>query len=181
MVAVGRLFLGIDLPLDDRLALATMLEPLTPFPGRTVPPENWHITVRFLGRTEDVALDRMLHALDEATLGSPFHIRLAGLGAFPRPRRASVLWMGVDDEAGGLIRLNQVAEDAAQAAGFAAEERPFHAHLTLSRIRPPQDVWAWLEQEPELPRPVRVDALSVFETRSGSGASRYEVRERLEL
>ena len=38
------------------------------------------------------------------------------------------------------MQLASVCEEAALAAGFAAEERPYHPHLTLSRIRPWQDV-----------------------------------------
>lgn len=181
MVAVARLFLGVDPSLDDRMALATLLEPLFPLPGRVVPPENWHITLRFLGSTDDVTADRLVHALDESALGGPFDIRLAGLGAFPRPARAGVLWMGVEDESSRLAELNRIAEESARAVGFEPEERPFHAHLTLSRLRPPQDVWPWLEQEPVFPRPVRVDAVTLFESTLGRGGARYEVRDRIAL
>lgn len=180
-MALARLFAAVDLSADDRAALAVVLEPLLPLPGRTVPPENWHITLRFLGDTDELTADRFLHTLDETMTDGPFDIRLAGLGAFPRPRRASVLWMGVDDEAGRLDRLNREAEAAAREVGFDPEERPFHAHLTLSRVRPPQDVWPWLEQEPEFPRRVRVDAVTLFETRFGGGVAGYEVRDRIEL
>jgi 2'-5' RNA ligase len=89
--------------------------------------------------------------------------------------------MGVEDHSDGLAALNRVAENAAQTVGFAPEERPFHAHLTLSRIRPPEDVWTWLEYEPVFPRPVPVEAMTVFETIAGGGGARYRVRDRIEL
>lgn len=180
-MGLARLFIGVDLSLDDRTALATLLEPLLPLPGRMVPPENWHITLRFLGATDEVTGERLLHELDEGREHGPFDIRLAGLGAFPRPKRATVLWMGIEDASGGLAALNALSEAAARAVGFEPEERPYHAHLTLSRIRPPEDVWSWLEQEPEFPRPVRVTAMTLFETKFGEGGSRYEVRDRVEL
>lgn len=180
-MALARLFLAVDLSVDDRSALATVLEPLLPLPGRAVPPENWHVTLRFLGGTEDVTADRLLHALDDAPSGGPFDIRLSGLGAFPKPQRASVLWMGIVDDDDRLAALNERCESAARAVGFEPEERPFHAHLTLSRVRPPEDVWAWLEMEPEFPRPIRVDAITLFETTFGGAGARYEARERIEL
>ncbi len=176
-----RLFFGIDLSDDDRAALAAFLGPLSPFPGQPVPPVNWHITVRFLGQTTPVQADRMLAALDEATLGGPFRLRLAGLGAFPSPERASVLWMGVEGEVNRLEQLNRRAEQVARDVGLVPEERPFHPHLTLSRLRPTEDVWASLEAEPEFPKPLDVAEVTLFETRFGGGGARYQVIDRVSL
>ena len=178
---MNRLFLGIDLNGDDRAALAAFLAPLSPFPGRPVPPSNWHLTVRFLGETTPVQADRLLAALDEGELGGPFSLRLAGLGAFPNPDRAAVLWMGVEAPENRLAELNRMAERLARDLGFEAEERPYHPHLTLSRVRPPEDVWSILEAEPEFPRPIFVEHVTLFETRFGSGGAHYEVVDRVGL
>jgi 2'-5' RNA ligase len=49
--------------------------------------------------------------------------------------------LGIADPSEGLRRLQGRVEIALAAEGFAAEERPFHPHLTLGRWRtpPPRD------------------------------------------
>ena len=134
-----RILVAVPLPDEVRMALADRLEPLD-MPGKVVSPENWHITLRFLGWTDDVAFDRMLAALDDSDLGSPFKVMLSGMGAFPRPKSATVIWLAFSEGLTRLEELAAMAEEAAQSAGFGPEERPFRAHLTLSRVRPAEDV-----------------------------------------
>lgn len=109
-------------------------------PGSSPPAENWHITLRFVAKVEQAGYERLLAKLDDSELGSGFRLGFAGLGAFPKPGRATVLWLGVERGTEELSQLAAVVEEAAVSAGFMPEERPFHPHLTLSRIRPPQDV-----------------------------------------
>ncbi len=74
--------------------------------------------------------------LDDDLTEPPFSLRLTGLGAFPRPGAATVLWVGVEDATGAVERLAAQCEQAARDVGFEPEERPFHPHVTLARIRP---------------------------------------------
>ena len=71
-------------------------------PGRPVDPDNWHITLRFLGRTEPVQRDLVLADIDEHVAQAPFTLGFGGLGAFPRPGRATVLWLGIEQGADEL-------------------------------------------------------------------------------
>jgi 2'-5' RNA ligase len=48
-----------------------------------------------------------------------------------------VLWLGVKDPSGGLLRLQRRVEQALSAEGFVPDERPFHPHVTLGRWRTP--------------------------------------------
>jgi 2'-5' RNA ligase len=145
-----------------------------PLPGKPVPPPNWHLTLRFLGKTDEVAYQRVLAGLAQADLGEPFSMSFGGLGAFPRAARATVLWLAVERGAERLEQLAALAETAAQDAGFAAEDRPFHPHLTLSRIRPHQDVRPLIERIPPFPLTLRVDRLAVFRSHLGRGGAKYE-------
>jgi 2'-5' RNA ligase len=144
-VVADPLFVAVPLPDEARMALADRLQ-LETLPGKVVSPENWHITLRFLGRTDDVGYERFLAALDQAILGPEFEIGLGEMGAFPRPRSAAVTWLAVAKGQDRLEELAAEAEESAQAAGFAPEERPFRAHLTLSRVRPPEDVTGLVEE-----------------------------------
>ena len=175
-----RLFVAVPLPDDIRVALADRLGSLD-MPGKPVPPVNWHITLRFLGWTDDVAFDRMLAALDEADLGPPFDVALGELGAFPRPRNATVIWLAVSN---GLTRLEQLAaeaEEAAQSAGFGPEDRPFRAHVTLSRVRPAEDVSGLLETFPDAGLGWRCGSVVVYRSHLGRGGARYEPLETFPL
>lgn len=132
-----RLFAALLPPPVVVAALADQF-PSATLPGKAVPPENWHVTLRFFGSVDTVTYDRLLGAIDQSDLGAPIDIRLRGLGTFPNPERATVLWLGVEGE--GLDALAGQLEAAAQAAGLDPEERPFRPHLTLARIRPPQSL-----------------------------------------
>jgi 2'-5' RNA ligase len=115
------------------------LSPLR-LPGKVVPPANWHLTVRFLGPTDQVSYERLVATLHQTDLGGDFTIRIGPMGAFPTAAKAGVIWIGIDRGSEALARLAEVVEDAVEGAGFPPEERPYRAHLTVSRLRPHQDV-----------------------------------------
>jgi 2'-5' RNA ligase len=172
---VARLFVAVPLTEDSRQALSLLLTDVAPrgLPGRVVPPGNWHVTLRFLGDVDPVGRDRLLAALDDAELGPPFAVRWAHLGAFPRPRRATVLWVGADRGTVELEQLAALVEDAAGVAGFTPEERPFRSHLTLSRIRPSQDITALVDAIPPMGVMMPVDRVVVYQSRLGRGGAQY--------
>jgi 2'-5' RNA ligase len=181
---VGRLFVAVALPDDLRHALAAHLDAELggrTMPGRPVVPDNWHLTLRFLGKMDALGYDRVLAALDTADLGPAFAMGFTSLGAFPRPHRATVLWLGVGEGEGELRRLAAVVEAAVDDAGLMPEERPFHPHLTLSRIRPHQDVTATMERVSLFPGRIRVGDIALFRSHLRSGPPRYEVMERFPL
>lgn len=179
-----RLFLAVELPDDARDRLAAHLGGAPGggrLPGRAVAPPSWHLTLRFLGDTPPERRAAVVGAMREADLGAGFALGFGGLGAFPRPARATVLWLGVEEGAERLAALAAVAEDAARRAGFPAEERAFSAHLTLSRIRPAQDVRPLLERVPPFRERIRVDAAVLFRSHLGPDGARYEAVERFPL
>jgi 2'-5' RNA ligase len=181
---VGRLFVAVPLTDDVRAALAAHLMESTggrPLPGKPVPPANWHITLRFLGKTDSVAYDRLVAGLANAGLGKASPLSFGNLGAFPRPARATVLWLGVERGSERLGDLAAAAEDAAQQAGFGPEDRPFHSHLTLSRIRPHQDVRPLIEGVAPFPMSMPIERVVVYRSHLGRGGARYEELESFTL
>lgn len=168
-----RLFIGIPLAAALRAELVRFLAPV-PLPGRLVPPDKWHLTLRFLGDTSQDQLSRLREVLRTAPLPASFDIAFGTLGAFPRPARASVLWLGTSS---GLEKLNELArmvEAAVQRAGFAAETRPFASHLTLSRLQPPRDVRDIIAAVEPFQRRMHVSDIVLFRSHLGRGPSRYE-------
>ncbi len=179
--SVRRVFLAVDLDDEVRHGLAAHLGSWSPLPGSSPPPANWHLTLRFLGKVDEPTYETLLAKLDEAELGPSFSLSFGGLGAFPRAARATVLWLGTDAGSDALGGLAAAIEGAVVEAGFMPEERPFHPHLTLSRIRPPQDVQSLIESVPSFPLRQAVDHITVFESILGRGPAAYVPLEVFEL
>lgn len=126
-----RLFVAIDLPEDVRDRLAGLCNGL---PGaRWVPPENMHVTLRFIGEVPDGDLPDIGDALDRVRAPA-FPISLAGVGYFGSRRRVHALWAGVE-KSPTLVDLQRKTESALQRAGLPPEERKFMPHVTLARLK----------------------------------------------
>ena len=170
-----RLFLAVALTDEVRHGLAAFLgERAIRLPGRPVPPNNWHLTLRFLGSTDALQRDRILAFLDEHLIVQPFTLGFTGLGAFPKPSRATVLWLGVGRGSGDLTAVADVCEQAAVSVGFDPEDRPFHPHLTLSRIRPSVSVEGLIEQVGTFPLKMDVDRVTLYRSHLGRDGASYE-------
>jgi 2'-5' RNA ligase len=168
---VGRVFVAVRPPDEIKAALVGQLGGL-PMPGRPVPLPNWHVTLRFLGQVNEVQYERFLHGLTPVEASGTFPIVLQGVGAYPSPQSAAVVWVGVREGTERLGELNGVAETAATDAGLDPEDRPFHPHLTLSRVRPPEDVRPLLDHEVRLRW--QCDRIVVYLSRHGRGGATYE-------
>jgi RNA 2',3'-cyclic 3'-phosphodiesterase len=136
-----RAFLAVDLPPEARACAAEAVErlkPGAPVGVRWVPPENQHLTLKFLGEIAEERVEPLVERA-RAKLASvpPFEVALAGFGAFPNAREARVLWLVVTRGAGALAKLARKLDAASRVAGAERERRPFSAHLTLGRLREP--------------------------------------------
>ncbi len=178
-----RLFLAAALDESTRRLLAAHVEAHGGgvLPGRAVRPQNWHLTLRFLGWATEPQRDGVMRALDESALPGPCVMRFGGLGAFPKERRATVLWLGVDGGGDELGALAVACDEAAQAVGYEAEGRPFHPHLTLSRIRPPEDVAQLVESFPPFAVKMSVTEITLYESQLRKGGAVYQALDAIEL
>lgn len=174
-----RLFIGVPLSADARTAIALALP--KSIPGKVVAPDKWHFTLRFLGASSPAARDALISGLASANLGRAFSIQFGELGAFPTPRRARVLWLGVTRGGERLSALAAIAEQAARAGGFAPDARRFTPHLTLSRIDPPRSIQPVLQSKRKIDIEMLVDSVILYRSRLGGGPARYEEVERFAL
>jgi len=171
-----RLFVAVEIPLDRRIATRDAVEPLrTALPrARWVPLENWHVTVKFLGETTDEIAGRTADRLEEVSANVvAFTTNLTGLGAFPSPKAARVVWAGLDDRSGRMAVL-ALAVDAVLADAFAPSTRPFTPHLTLARADPPARLPASFADVPVPGEPFSIGELVLFRSHPGPPAPRYE-------
>jgi 2'-5' RNA ligase len=174
-----RLFVGVPLTTAARDELVKRLPKA--IPGKPVPPENWHVTLRFLGQTALEQRDLLVTRLRSVAFPIAFRIGLTGLGAFPNPRRAKVLWIGIDEGAPALVELAGLVEQAAISAGFAAEARRFHPHVTIARLDPAMNVRRVLTGDWRKPVVMQVSTVALFRSRLGSGPAQYDVIEQFAL
>lgn len=133
-----RCFIAIELPDPVHEALEAVKSRLRAAGVKAswVRPGNVHLTLRFLGEIDESQAARIAVTLEEDYEASrPFRLRVEGLGAFPNPRRPSVVWAGCGPLDSGLAEAQRKAEAAARAIGLDPEQKAFRPHLTLGRIR----------------------------------------------
>jgi RNA 2',3'-cyclic 3'-phosphodiesterase len=146
-------FLAIEVPDDLKAGLEALRNRLRKSGVRAswVATENMHLTLRFLGDIPENLLDALRIPIEDACAAcSPLQLAIIGAGAFPNPRRPSVLWAGVQEPAGALTALQARLEAAARTIGLPPEKKPFHPHITLARIKDPRhpgDLPSLLEAE----------------------------------
>lgn len=133
-----RSFICIELPDEVKSEIALFQARLKSEPASVswTKPENIHLTLKFLGDVEEGRLTEIERTLESvAARFSPFELAASGCGVFPNERNPRVLWIGVREDEGHLQRLARAVEDAMAGLGFAREDRPFQAHLTIGRVR----------------------------------------------
>lgn len=129
-----RLFVALALPAELRDRLRLMIPDR--FGGaRWVPPENYHLTLRFIGEVDNGRADDIDASLS-AISARGFELTLAGVGAFEARGRASALWVGVERNP-ALEHLRAKIESAVVRAGCEPERRRFTPHVTLARLDNP--------------------------------------------
>lgn len=134
-----RLFVAASVPAGLAASIEAAIDPWkAAVPGaRWTPPERHHLTLRFLGSTEPERVPWIEDRLAEgAARCRPFDVVVRGLGAFPSPRRARVLWVGLDDAEGRLADLAGAVQEAI-VAEYPPDRRSFGPHVTVARCDPP--------------------------------------------
>lgn len=151
---------------------------------RWVRTDGAHLTLAFLGKVGADRLPGLVRRLGEAARGqAPFPLGFDGVGVFPHPRRATVLWLGIRDLTGGLALLQRAVEAGLALEGFPPEGRLFFPHVTLGRWREPLTA-ARVEALLQTPLPAvegtwTVRALRLMESRLTREGSVYSVVEDL--
>lgn len=132
-----RTFIAISLTDDIRRSLAELITELrkTGADVKWVPAEKIHITLKFLGNTDDSLIPKIKERLiKKLSHFNTFYIKIGGVGCFPSERRPRVLWVGIENS-DALRSLQKDIDAEVSGLGFAAEERPFSPHLTIGRVR----------------------------------------------
>lgn len=177
-----RLFVAVHPPYAVVSALDTAVTPLrAESPSlRWTAPEQWHLTLAFLGDVDARRLDGLRTRLARAAGRTPaLELSFRGAGAFSARRRARVLWVGVAGDVDPLRLLAARAGAAARRTGIAVEDRAYRPHLTLARARrDPVDVSALVADLEEYAGPAwRADDLRLMHSVVGPGGASHELVE----
>lgn len=141
---VLRLFIAIELPPAARQQVQEKQRHLrqelarvpSGDPFRWTTADNLHLTLRFLGDTTAAQRVQVEETLAKIVAGFPtFHLAVQKVDAFPNLRKPNIIWLDFAGDLPVLIPLQQEIELAAQAAGFAAEQRAYTPHLTIARAQ----------------------------------------------
>jgi RNA 2',3'-cyclic 3'-phosphodiesterase len=125
-----RLFSGIEVPLAVAERLSVLRSGL---PGaRWIDPENYHLTLRFLGDVDGATARDFTHALADID-SAPFELRLDGLGSFGGGKPRAIFAGFAPSPA--LDALHRAHERAAREVGLPPEPRNYKPHVTLARLR----------------------------------------------
>ena len=132
-----RTFISVDVSSKDTMRkLQEQLVSVTRWSPQKVKPvrkQNFHFTFIFLGETDLQTIDKIKAKLSELQF-EPIKITYTGIGGFPNPDYARVVWVGVDQEGGQkLISLAQKVISKMIDIGLGAD-KPFTPHMTLFRV-----------------------------------------------
>lgn len=168
-----RLFTAIDPPADARDQLASYCEARdVPFDARWTPPENYHITLRFIGDVNDDREAELRSVLD-AVEADAFTLKPLGLGVLPSRRNPRVLTinMAASDP---IQALYESVEAVLAEAGVDREQRSYRPHLTIARLKNAnaREVRSFLQEAPEPDLDAfQIDQFALYEsTLTPSGA-----------
>lgn len=128
-----RLFAAAPLPLTlkrDLVFYQTSLL-LNPRQLKIVKPENFHVTLHFLGNTTDAQMEAFKARMAEvAASQTPFRIEIGGVSAFPGAIIIPVVSGRIELVAMGMALRNVAAE-----VGLKTESKPINPHVTIARVR----------------------------------------------
>lgn len=166
-----RLFVGLEIPdeLRDRLALLQ-----TGVHGaKWVRPENFHVTLRFIGEIEDGLARDIVHELDQVRLRE-FDLTLAGAGHFESRRRVRELWVGVEKSDPLTALRDKIDSIVKREVG--PDNQRFRPHVTLARFNgaKPETVRHWLSANTLFrAMPFAVERFVLFSSFLGKSAAIY--------
>ena len=170
-----RLFTGLEIPPDICQSLSMLRGGL---PGaRWIDPENYHVTLRFIGDIDGIAASEIASMLFRVNR-KPFEVKLQGLSSFGGRKPRAVV--AAVEPCRPLIELQAELERMMQRIGLDPEGRKFTPHVTLARLHDAssQDVADYLSVRGYFPsRAFKVERFVLFSSRASTGGGPYVIED----
>ncbi|MCB8819077.1 RNA 2',3'-cyclic phosphodiesterase [Microvirga rosea] len=169
-----RLFTGLEIPSEIGQTLSTYRGGL---PGaRWVEPENYHITLRFIGDVDDQTARDLFSVLGESRRREPITVTIDGLDTFGRDRPRVVFARAAASR--DMSELQSEQERLVRRIGIPPEKRKFTPHVTLARLRDasPLDVADYFAARAPFPKlTFTASRFVLFSSRASVGGGPYVV------
>lgn len=148
-----------------------------------VSPDRMHLTSRFIGEVGAAGAERIIAALREPIEVAPFAMRFERPGSFTPRGEPRVLWLGVGEGRQSALEVEGAISRRLTALGLPEDERPYNPHLTLARVREAAGLrpGALFQDLSPSFSAMRVDAITLFESRLSPKGPTYVVLERTRL
>ncbi len=103
---------------------------------RWIQNNNLHITLKFLGETDQKLVKTVTSIIDEiAAQNNTFELSFGGLGVFPAYHKAKVIWVGINEGLGSIREIAVKLDERMSEIGVSSEKKPFQPHLTIGRAK----------------------------------------------
>jgi len=133
-----RLFVGVKIKPASQLnsAYQKLQSKLKDDRIKWVESDNFHLTLKFLGETNEQLLPEIFSELENMlTNFNSFKINIKGIGRFYRKKHSKVIWFGIDDPQNQLYLIAEKLNKNLKPFGFKPEQKTFKAHLTVGRVK----------------------------------------------
>jgi len=168
-----RIFTGLELPVGVAQSLSMLRGGL---PGaRWIDPENYHLTLRFIGDVDDIVA-REVESLLGMVRRAPLELRFDALSSFGGRRPRAVIATLAQTPA--LMELQAEHERLMQRVGLEPEGRKYTPHVTLARLRDTssRQVADYLATRAFIaPLPFKASRFVLFSSRASVGGGPYVV------
>ena len=174
-----RAFVAIEISQDAKSVIAELQNDLRSADADVswTRPENIHLTMKFLGEVSEILIADVARVC--ATCAADSHslaLTLNGVGAFPDSNQPRVLWVGLGGDVGPLVQLQKELDEGLSRIGFERERKPFHAHLTMGRVKSMRNVRALMAIAKDYqlpPTSLRLSEIVLMQSQLHRGGSRY--------
>lgn len=133
-----RSFIAIEISSENRTKFIEIQKELSQINAdiKLVEPHNIHLTLHFLGNQNLDTIEKIKNKLKPVfEKFSPFEFQPQGLGAFPNRNNPRVIWVGIGEGSNYIEDIFYHSRGVLKDIGIELEDRKFHPHLTLARIK----------------------------------------------
>ena len=100
------------------------------------PSDKFHATIKFLGNVDEGMLPKVISSCESALNNlSAAEVVFQSLGCFPNNKHPRVIWIGCENSDGRLQLMKAALDQSLLTYGFEIEDRAFHPHITLGRVK----------------------------------------------